>query len=722
MTTQQIHPYHISLFHKAALLSALWAIILSSTALAQIPDTATFDIKDNIFWQQYLELWTSQSEYESLPDDWQEVIETLLEEPVNINDTTGERLLEIPFLTPQHLIMLKAYIEQTGPLFSVGELRLVPGFSNTTIRLMAPFVICGPQEKTRKPSLKQMLTQGHSNIVAGTHRTLEQQRGYREEKYAGDPFRYYLRYRYRYKDNLELQLSADQDPGEAFAWDSLQHGFDYYGFHMMLQNMGRLQHAIIGRYQLQIGQGLTLWSGFAPWNSNDGSLWRYGQGIRPASAFCEYGMLQGAAATVDISQHLEITAFFSYADRDATLRKDTANSDEPIISSIYNSGYHRTQTELDKRRQLKETLFGANLRYHLERLSIGATAYRVSYNRDIIPKQNYYNTYYFRGRENIAMGLDASYRLRNWLFFTEASHNVLGSTSQKVQNANLLHGNAFIAGIELLTGNFSRLTLSLRHFDTLYVNSFAAPFGLNSSAQNESGVYISGSTRLPSDIKAVVSLNAAHFPLPKYQIKEASNAMQLRLWLSKDFPQGNISLQYRLRSKAKSTDNNGVIVKRQSRQHVTQLFLSLQPSEQWSFTTRADLSLYPAPEVGGSETSSASTLKKGYLLRQTVTYNAPWQRMPLTLAGTLAYFDAQDYDVRLYAMESDFLYEMGQVMYYGRGWRVSLLTRWNVARNVTVGIKYSYMLYPDVDHLSSSYSQIDANHRQELKAQLRVAF
>ncbi len=720
-----------------SILVALCLLLLSATAFAQAQDTTR---RDNSFWQQYMELWASQSEYESLPDDWQEVMEALQEHPVNINEAVvDERLLEIPFLSPQHLAMLRAYIEQTGPLFSLGELQLVPGFDPATVRLMAPFVVCGPQKDAEMPTLKQMLTQGRSNIVAGTHRTLEQQRGYKEGKYVGDPFRYYLRYRYRYKDNLELQLSADQDPGEAFVWDSLQRGFDYYGFHLMLQNFGCLRRAIVGNYQLQLGQGLTLWSGFAPWNSNDGSLWRYGRGIRPASAFSEYDMLQGAAATVDITRYIEATAFVSYTNRDATQRKDTANGTEPIFSSIYRSGYHRTQAELDKRNQLQETLFGANLRYHRQHLTIGATAYHVGYDRDVLPKLTYYNAHYFRGNANTALGLDASYRLRNWLFFAEASLNPWKSDTQGDDNIAFRHRAAYIAGLELLARNNGRLSLSLRHFDTLYVNTFAAPFALGSTAQSESGLFLSGNTRLPGDIDAVLSLNVSHFPLPKYQIREASNAALLRLWLSWDFPRGTISLQYRLRSKAQSTAENGVTVTHQIHRHVAQLFLRLQPSEQWSFTTRADLSLYHVPQTekngykaaeGGSGKASednttssfVSTQETGFLLRQTINYTAPWQRMPITLTGILAYFDAQDYDVRLYAMESDFLYEMGQVMYYGRGFRTSLLIRCNLSRNITLSVKYSYMLYPDVNHLGNNNTQIDVNHRQEIKAQLRMTF
>lgn len=681
------------------------------------------------FWRGYLEMWSEHYDQEEMPDDVIERLQELLEQPVNLNDTTQEQLLELPFVSPQQVLALKAYINQTGPLYSVAELRLVYGFDSTTVELLAPFVVALPAMEEKIPSLKELVTQGHHNVVIGMSHTLEPAEGYVDSSYMGDPFRYYLRYYYKYKDNVHLQFSADQDAGESLDWSKTQRGFDFYGFHLLVGNIGRVKRAVVGRYQLQFGQGLTLWSGFSPWSDFVSATWRYGQGIRPASAFCEYGMLQGAASTVAITRHLELTAYYSNVNRDATLRSDTTENGMPLIRSIYSSGYHRTQTEQGKKSQLNEQLYGANLHYRCEHLSIEATAYRVVYDRTILPYPYLYNYFEFSGKENLVAGADVSYRLRRSIWFGEVSFSQNGGAAQ-------------LLGLQFSPNNNNHLSVLWRHYGEKYQNSYATAFGQSSNVQNENGVFMAYSLMLPWHLTMALSADFFRWPGLRYQLLSPSVGAEYRLRLCKDIgSQGNISLQYRYKNKGNNVGGTRTYIVEQTVKQQLQASLCRQVGNHWRFATRVAVTDFYG-EVSGrtfpgkgdephtlSKTESArgteagaSGKKQGILMLQEATYTLPIKERSLRCSLRMAYFDARDYDARLYALENDFVYETSTMVYYGKGFRAACLWRYDVNEDMTLCLKYGITYYPGEESIGSGDAKISTNHRQEVKAQLRLRF
>ena len=601
------------------------------------------------FWHDYLEMWAEHYEQEQIPDDVMELLQGLRESPINLNDTADEALLQLPFVSPQQAAALKAYIEQTGLLHSLAELRMVNGFDSVTRRLMAPFVSAQPVTREKVPALKEMLTQGHHNLVMGAGRTVELAEGYLDSSYLGDPYRCYLRYYYKYKDNLHLQFSADQDAGEPWAWNRRQRGFDFYGFHLMLRNMGRLKSAIVGRYQLQFGQGLTLWSGFSPWSDFVSATWRYGQGIRPASAFCEYDMLQGAAATVALAPHWEATAFFSYVNRDATLSTDTAADGTPLIRSIYASGYHRTALEQGKKEQLTEQLYGANLHYRREHLSAGLTAYRVTYSREIQPYPYAYNYYAFSGKENFSAGADVSWRLNRWVLFGEAALSQNGGAAQ-------------LAGVQFAMNGNNHFSMLWRNYGQRYQNRYATAFGQSSGVQNESGLFLTYSTVLPWGVDAVASADFFRWPGLRYQLYSSSTGTEYRLRLSKAFvSRHSITLQYSYKDKGRNVYTLPTYVTEQTEKQQLQVIWRYGAGEHWSFATRLAYADFRGELTDGQQ---AGDRQYGLLLLQDVSCAFPRGDGP----GVSAARGALHVEVMcaLYALDNA-SYETSPLAYYGKG-------------------------------------------------------
>lgn len=244
--------------------------------------------------------------------EYLELYEQYRENPININDTACTILLELNMISESQWRNIKSYIEHYGKMYSINELTLVNGIDIKTLQLILPIITVDSIIGTSQtPNLKTMLTKGVHNIVAGSNLAIEEAVGYQNGHYEGSNDRVYFRYYYKYKENLKLQLSAEKPAGTAFVKDGQLKGFDYYGASLLLKNIGIIKAAAIGQYQLQFGQGTTLWTGFNPYVCATTNVSRYGQGIRSAGAFNK-NSLYGAAVTASLDRKTDLSAFYAH--------------------------------------------------------------------------------------------------------------------------------------------------------------------------------------------------------------------------------------------------------------------------------------------------------------------------------------------------------------------------------------------------------------------------
>lgn len=636
-------------------------------------------------------------------DDDEEALEELideysdaLEQKVSLNDTAAY----VPewLLSPFQREIIRAYIVQHGPMLSWEEVRMVNGLDSMDVERLKQFCTLD-KPSSRIPRLRDMLRRGRHNLVSGTSLTMEKARGYKEDIYEGKPYRLYGRYRFRYKDYLSLQLSAEKDAGEGFFYGSRRQGFDLYGGHFMVKNLGWLKGAVIGRYRLQFGQGLTLWSGSRAFLGWGASGMRYGRGICASSPFAESDYLQGTAVTVGLPYGLELTAFYSYARRDGTL-----DSIAGTVSSISTSGYHRTASEIAKRSTVGEHLYGGNLQWNHAALHIGLTAYRTRLTCPIQPKDYVYNHYAFRGDANTNAGLDVSYRWRRLFLYGE------GSLSQGGGLAGLL-------GVDIWLNAESTLSIVYRNYSAKYHNMHASTWGRQSQPQNESGLRMALQTRLPLRIELLMQADIYRHPHMRYGCYSPSAGGNVRTELSRLFPVGRelrqtlrLSVSHRysnyMRNDSQSSANEYRV--ETCNRHLLYGDLSYQ-MRHVTFRTRVGWSSFRG------ETGEAT---HGVALVQDVQAQAGG----FAVGGRVALFDVGSYDARLYVAERGLEYDNGGTSLYGRGMRFYLLARYSWKERLTVGLKYSVTAYVDRETVGSGYELIDKPYRQQLRLQVRLRF
>lgn len=309
-----------------------------------------------------LEQWLQDEGSEASAADQVDRLSELAASPVNINDTHA--LSQIPFISPFQAQALKNYIFLYGELLSLKELAFVPGFDSTTIALISPFLIAEPFTDNSNWNLRQ----GRHTLTTGLGATVEQAEGYRNGHYPGDNLHALFCYNYRLHDKIQLRLSADKDATEPWGRDN------FYNYHLMLAELGRLERIIVGRYSLQFGQGLTLWTGLQPFDITGQPPARFGTGIRPAGTFYEENYLEGLAATVRVWDGIHLTGFASRHDG--------------------------------------ETLAGGRAEWHHQNLIAGITASHSTLRDSIIPNSYAYSANAFSGNALTNIGLDAAWQYR----------------------------------------------------------------------------------------------------------------------------------------------------------------------------------------------------------------------------------------------------------------------------------------------------------------------
>ena len=181
-----------------------------------------------------------------------EDIEEQTEAPLDLNTATRSQLEAIPFLTPQQVMDIIEYRDRVKRIETTNELLLIPSLERPTIELLKQIVIISPQEQRQAfPQMRDILRYGKSTLLADIKVPFYHRQG--EDSWLGPSSKHWLRYTFRYGQQVSLGLAAAQDAGEPFFKGKNKYGYDFYTGYLLLKNIGRLQNLVLGRYRLRFG-------------------------------------------------------------------------------------------------------------------------------------------------------------------------------------------------------------------------------------------------------------------------------------------------------------------------------------------------------------------------------------------------------------------------------------------------------------------------------------
>jgi hypothetical protein len=669
--------------------------------------------------EQRIEQIAEVAEDENL--DYNTIFEQLavyLDFPLNMNDAQLDDLAGLALLSNFQIIQLLEYRKEYGELFSIYEMAQINGWTYATVELIAPFIKVAPVGAREKITFKKMLNYGKHEVVARWQRVLEEQEGYKpidpdelEERpnarYLGSPDKLFTRYRYRYGDNISFGFTAEKDNGEEFFRGSQPQGFDFFSAHLYLKNIGRLKALSIGDYQAQFGQGLTFWSGlgFNRKSSFTTSIAQLGRGITPYTSINENLFLRGGAATLEFGD-FHVTAFYSGKRIDGNIIRTEGDSldelgQELLVSSFQESGFHRTRGEIEDKNAIFQEHFGGNIRYRTSNFQLGLTGVHMRLDGAINRNTALYSQFRFQGRDNTAIGADYLWKYRNFSLFgetTQTANGALGTINGLNINMN------------------SRLTVNVtqRYFARDFQPVASVAFGEGTQPENESGVYFGVEFRPFKKWRLNAFFDQFRFPWLRYQTDAPSAGHDFLAQV--DFmPSSRLAfyLRYRQRNRlinSREESEGAKFLVENPRENV-RLNMSFSASRQFQLRSRIEFTRF---ERGNEPVSN------GFLLFQDFIYRP--NKIPLAITMRYALFQTDNFDSRIFAFENDVLYLFSIPQHSGRGSRVFVMAKYDLARNVDLWVRWSQFYYTDRQVVGSGLEAIDGNTRSDIRVQVRWVF
>jgi hypothetical protein len=653
--------------------------------------------------------------------DYEDIYEILLQyylNPLNLNKATAEELQSLYVLGPNLIRSLLEYRANYGPFLSVYELQAVPGFSLEVIERILPFVTLEERVDADGNLLQRILKAENKYFISRWERTLETRRGYTPadtlsggritSRYAGDPNKLYTRFRASKTGDFSLGFTIEKDPGEQMVWNpqQRQYGFDFISSHAMVQNKGKWESVIVGDYQIQFGQGLLLGAGF---NVGKGaetitSIRRAHTGIRPYTSVMEAGFLRGVAATRREGDFY-LTAFSSHARRSAGLGEqlpldDEEGTPELFISSIRESGFHRTPTELAGRMRITERIYGGNITYKAPdgRWMIGGTGMLTDYGLPLQRTPRLYNQFEFRGRQNINAGGYYTVLVDNFNFFGEVAFSSSGGMGMV---------NGALAGLS----NSIELALLHRRYDKNFHSFYGAAFGENTRNINEEGFYMGLRFRPNRRINLAVYGDRFSFPWLRFRADAPSDGYEYLARLSYQ-PSRNILLFFQAREESKARNvtlpERGMSLVDQGLRRNFIFNIEYGNRENLQLRSRVQWSTY---ELGSSLTGG-----------MTLVQDLNWQWKKWRLSTRYALFDTDDFDNRQFVFERNVLYAFAIPAYFGRGIRTYAMVQYKADKKTSLWFRWARTRFTDRDRIGSGLEIIEGKLRNDLTAQIIRSF
>lgn len=646
----------------------------------------------------------------------EELFEQLLliySNPINLNNTNEEELRSLFILSENQLHNFDNYIKQHGKLLSIYELQAIPSFDLTTINRLLPFVTVREAGLSgdNRSLLQRVLAEENNYLLLRYDNTLENKRGYlppkdsTDNRYIGNKGKYYTRFRVSHNNDFSIGFTAEKDAGEKVNWDSQdnEYGADFYSGHIQLQNQGILKNIVLGDYQIQYGQSLLLGAGF---NIGKGSetittIRRANLGIRPYTSAIETNFFRGLATTLSFNKNIETTFFYSRLRQDAAIKSDTLIS-ESYISSIQQSGFHRTINELNNRDQLIERNYGGNILFksNNRRLSLGSTIISTDFSEPINRTPRNYNQFEFDGLNNYSVGLFGDYNWQNVNLFAEFARSKSG-------------GFGSILGLIANLTDKLETSILIRNYEQNFHTFYGNAFGESTRNINESGWYWGLKYTFNRKISFTGYFDSFQFPWLRASINAPSNGYEYLSRITYT-PTRTISFYAQIREESKA--NN--LSTQDQKSEVRFPLEGIKRNYLVGIRYPANTIITFKSRVQWSTYDFNSNRTKGYAMWQDI--NVDLNKFRLT--GRIAVFDTDDFNNAQYAFENDVLYFFSVPAYNGRGTRQYVVLQYRPLKKLTLWAKFARTNFRDREEIGSGLETIEGSKRTDIRIQARINF
>ena len=606
----------------------------------------------------------SEVDYEQLQSD----LYALHDAPIDLNNTSDEELSQLYFLSPQQIDDILAYAGR-HPFESLYELRLIPSLAEYEIRDLLPFVNIHPSDEKSSLPFREGSGLGlypREVFAHATHEIITRVDARNIEGVAGtDPM--YVQGRYRFDYQRKVTFGAQlRRPVGGIAKD-LQ-----YGAYLQLRDITPHLHTVVGgNFQASFGQGLVLAPVFhSGKTSYVSSVGMQQQGLRYYSSVDGEG-LHGAGATI---RH----AFSSQTRLDASALYSMRRAND--------STWHH--------------LIGANLTLRHKRLEVQLTAIENLWSDSIHPYRNAkYNRHYFRGRNQAVIG--ASFRY---------NHGWFDAFGEVAAAQNGRWGLGALIGSRFYPTQGVSLVALYRYYSPYFDNALGYAFSETSRINDENGGYLGFEITRWRNWRISGYGDVFYFSGYKYGLGDAVKTLGYDAmaeiqysWAKHPSFQGGDGGRLSLRLRARQKGDLAT--------YSTRLQFDWAQGS-WSLRTTAEANLTSSSSLNIQHNTSNIQYHSlpfregsglgpyGYTVYQDIAFDfaqsglsAKGKPIPLSLRLRVQWFDAREWDNRIYTYEHDVLYAFSIPAVYGLGGRAYLCLRWQIIPQLALYFRVSETIY-----------------------------
>lgn len=654
----------------------------------------------------------NESNLESGLEGYEQALEALIKHPININKSTYYDLIQTGLFTDVQCRNLLQHREAYGPLLNIYELQTIPFFETEDIKRLSSFITTGNQSQSNTSFLQQLYS-GKYQYYLRLSKVLEEQDGYNGDTsvsspYPGNNMRIYTRLKYNFNNQLMYGITAEKDPGEELFGDTQPQGFDFYSAHFYKKSNGYLNTIALGDYEINLGQGLMLWSGFG-----------YGKSVYPLavrrtakvldvySSVDENRFMRGAAVTLG-KKHLFITPFISSKKIDANITLfDTVDTEVLEVSSLQTSGLHRTESELADKHAIRQTIAGIDISYYQQQFSIGASAVYYHFNTDLQKENTPYQFYDFEGNQLLHSGVHYHYLWKNILFYGETA------LSNNLQEGESFH-IASLNGLLIPLDKTVDLAIVYRNFNKAYQTLYANAFADASSPSNETGTYFGVEIKPVRAWKIAGYIDVYKHPWLEFTADAPSYGTDILAEINFK-PTKTFETYLRLKNEISNQNLSSdfsedlpydILIDRTKRSVRWNLVYKINSS--FTLQNRIEYALY--------EQATTDVQEKGYLVYQDIKYH-PFE-FPASLSFRFELFNTDSYNSRIYTYENDVLYAYSIVALYGRGTRNYVTLEYSPFRWLDIWLRYARTFY-DNEEIPSN-ADIEGPSKSDGRVQIRL--
>ncbi len=651
---------------------------------------------------------------ENVDDDsyWQS-LEFYKRRHLNLNYATENDLIELHLLSRPQIESFLSYRKLAGNLISIYELQAVPLWDIYLIKSLLPYITV-MDNRGEFISFGKRFAGGSNTLLFRYGKIAEQAKGYktpeREEAshYLGSRDRFFVRYKYNYNNLLQYGMLGAKDAGEEFFKGSQKNGFDFYSFHFFARNIGIIKQLALGDFTVNMGQGLIQWQSLAFGKSSSVlNVKREAAFLRPYNSSGPYNFHRGIAVAIE-KKNWSAGMFASYRDLSGNIVSDSAGEDH--ISSFQTSGYHRTNAELSDKNSMRQMAGGAMLKFRKDNWHITLNTVVYNFSRSFHKDDKPYNLFALNATNWNNSSVDYSYTYRNIHLFGEAAFD-------KKMN------KAFVNGLLISMGAFADAALVYRAVGKAYQALYANAFTENSFPGNERGMYVGISLKPSTFIRIDLSADVFSFPWLKYLVDAPSGGRDYLLQCTyAPNRRSSLSILYKSKAKQKSFAEPGNVAKGLIiiPQNNLRLQSSLQLSAKCRLSNRVETMWYD---------NNGSYNEHGFLMYVQCDY-----KHSAKLSGNvrLQHFETDGYNSRLYAYESDMLYNYSVPQFFDKGFhyyvngKIDLTSMFGMGRkskfDMSCWIKWNQTIYNNKEIIGSGLDVISGSKKSELKAQLIMGF